>query len=156
MVHAGQNIQDKIYRNRTNLQFCKEHGICLSGLALGRPRKNAKTDKKTEYADNADQIAMNVDRIYRSLLRLLFDIVLSRFKQHNFMPIFIQTLTKRLWWVVEHSLAIQYKIQWLFCTFGSCLRGKYLKKSLKINDLGLDIIGRIRVIINFLIIIQKF
>ena len=123
-------LADKIYRNRTNLQFCKEHGIRLSGPALGRPRKNAKTDKKTEYADNADRvaierafalakqkyglglitsrldlttrssialsvIAMNVDQIYRSLLRIIFDIVLSRFKQHNFMLIFIQNTHKK-------------------------------------------------------------
>lgn len=123
-------LADKIYRNRANLQFCKEHGIRLSGPALGRPRKNAKTDKKTEYTDNADRIAierafalakqkyglglitskldqttrssialsvvaMNVDQIYRSLLRLFFDIVLSRFKQHYFMLIFIQNTHKK-------------------------------------------------------------
>lgn len=123
-------LADKIYRNRANLQFCKEHGIRLSGPALGRPRKNAKTDKKTEYADNADRIAierafalakqkyglglitskldqttrssialsviaMNVDRIYRSLLRVFFDIVLSRFKQHNFVLIFIQNTHRK-------------------------------------------------------------
>ena len=40
-------------------------------------------------------IAMNVDRIYRSLLRLFFDIVLPRFKQHNFMMIFIQNTHKK-------------------------------------------------------------
>ena len=39
-------------------------------------------------------------------------------------------------------LAVQYKIQWLSYTFGSVLLGKYLKKSLKIRELGLDIIGR--------------
>ena len=123
-------LADKIYQNRANLQFCKEHGIRLSGPALGRPRKNAKTDKKTEYADNADRIAierafalakqkyglglitskldqttrssialsvlaMNVDQIYRSLMRLFFDIVLSRFKQHNFMLIFMQNTYKK-------------------------------------------------------------
>lgn len=51
-------LADKIYRNRVNLKFCKDHGIRLSGSALGRPRRNAKTDKKTEYADNADRIAV--------------------------------------------------------------------------------------------------
>jgi hypothetical protein len=33
-VHA-----DKIYRNRENLRYCREHGIRLSGPPLGRPRK---------------------------------------------------------------------------------------------------------------------
>lgn len=103
-------LADKIYRNRNNLSYCRKHRIRLSGPALGRPKKNAGTDKKTEYRDNADRvaverafalakqkyglglitsrldettrcsialsvIAMNVDRLCRSLLRLFCDIV---------------------------------------------------------------------------------
>lgn len=118
-------LADKIYRNRNNLAYCREHRIRLSGPSLGRPKKNAVTDRKTEYEDNADRIAverafalakqkyglglitsrldettrssialsviaMNVDRINRSLLRLFFDIVFSRCKQHEFMLINIQ------------------------------------------------------------------
>ena len=41
-------------------------------------------------------------------------------------------------------LAVQYKIQRLSYIFCSVLWGKYLKKSLKFIDLGLDIIGRSR------------
>lgn len=51
-------LADKIYRNRLNLQYCKAHGIRLSGPALGRPRKEAKTDRVLEYKDNADRIAV--------------------------------------------------------------------------------------------------
>ena len=51
-------LADKIYRNRNNLSYCREHGIRLSGPALGRPKKNAGTDKKTEYRDNADRVAV--------------------------------------------------------------------------------------------------
>ena len=118
-------LADKIYRNRNNLAYCREHGIRLSGPSLGRPKKNAGTDKKVEYKDNAERIAvervfalakqkyglglitskldettrcsialsviaMNVDRICRSLLRLIYDIVISRYKQHEFMLILIQ------------------------------------------------------------------
>lgn len=49
-------LADKIYRNRDNLAYCRLHGIRLSGSSLGRPRKNAVTDKKTEYVDNVDRI----------------------------------------------------------------------------------------------------
>jgi hypothetical protein len=49
-------LADKIYRNRKNLSFCKEHGIRLSGPALGRPPKNVVTDKKQEYRDNCDRV----------------------------------------------------------------------------------------------------
>ena len=48
-------LADKIYRNRNNLAYCREH---LSGPSLGRPKKNAVTDRKTEYKDNADRIAV--------------------------------------------------------------------------------------------------
>lgn len=118
-------LADKIYRNRNNLAYCREHGIRLSGPSLGRPKKNAGSDKKVEYKDNADRIAverafvlakqkyglglitsrldettrcsialsviaMNVDRICRSLLSLFYNIVFSRYRQHEFMLIFIQ------------------------------------------------------------------
>ena len=40
-VHA-----DKIYRNRTNIKFCKKYGIRLSGPALGRPPKQTEAEKR--------------------------------------------------------------------------------------------------------------
>ena len=49
-------LADKIYRTRTNLQYCKEHGIRLSGPALGRPKKEIVRDRKQEYQDNTDRI----------------------------------------------------------------------------------------------------
>lgn len=38
-------LVDQIYRNRTNRAFCSEHGIRISGPALGRPKKDNKVDK---------------------------------------------------------------------------------------------------------------
>ena len=49
-------LVDQIYRNRKNRAFCKEHGIRISGQALGRPKKSEKIDKKQEYTDNTDRI----------------------------------------------------------------------------------------------------
>jgi hypothetical protein len=49
-------LVDQIYRNRKNRAFCKEHGIRISGPALGRPKKADKVDKKQEYTDNTDRI----------------------------------------------------------------------------------------------------
>ena len=51
-------LVDKIYRNRENLAFCRLHGIRLSGPSLGRTKKNALIDKKSEYVDNADRIVV--------------------------------------------------------------------------------------------------
>lgn len=49
-------LADQIYRTRENRNFCKEHGIRLSGPKLGRPGANVKVDKKVEYQDNTDRI----------------------------------------------------------------------------------------------------
>ena len=52
-------LADQIYRTRENRSFCKEHGIRLSGPKLGRPNvATTKTDKKLEYQDNTDRIAV--------------------------------------------------------------------------------------------------
>ena len=51
-------LADKIYRNRRNLTYCKEHGIRLSGPALGRPGKDAEKDRKAIYSDAVDRIAV--------------------------------------------------------------------------------------------------
>ena len=46
-------LADKIYRNRENLRFCKEHGIRLSGPRLGRPPKEeSQTDQAQAYEDS--------------------------------------------------------------------------------------------------------
>ena len=54
-------LADKIYRNRRTLAFCKEHGIRLSGPALGKPPKNptlSRQAKKQEYQDSCDRNAV--------------------------------------------------------------------------------------------------
>ena len=55
-------LVDKIYRTRSNLAFCKEHGIRISGPKLGRPSEDSKTDKKVENQDNTDRI--EVERFF--------------------------------------------------------------------------------------------
>ena len=49
-------LADQIYRTRENRNYCKGHGIRLSGPKLGRPGANTKVDKKQEYQDNTDRI----------------------------------------------------------------------------------------------------
>ena len=70
-------LADKIYRNRINLQYCKEHGIRLSGPSLGRPKKDQSADKKLEYIDNADRVA--VERAF-SLAKRAYSMGLIRTK----------------------------------------------------------------------------
>ena len=58
-------LVDQIYRTRTNIAFCKEHGIRISGPKLGRRPKDEKqkqSDKKTASKDNTDRI--EVERFF--------------------------------------------------------------------------------------------
>ena len=70
-------LADKVYRNRDNLRFCKEHGIRLSGPAMGRPGKNRDIDKRAEYTDNIDRI--EVERSF-SLCKRSYGLGLVRTK----------------------------------------------------------------------------
>ena len=54
-------LADKLYRNRDNLNYCKERGISLSGPALGRPKKNQVINKKQEYVDICDRVEVERD-----------------------------------------------------------------------------------------------
>ena len=54
--YPNRVLADQIYRTRANRNYCKEHGIRLSGPKLGRPGVNVKEDKKQEYQDNTDRI----------------------------------------------------------------------------------------------------
>lgn len=57
--HYPQRVLvDQIYRNRNNRAFCKEHAIRMSGPKLGRPGKEVRPDRKIEYQDNVDRIAV--------------------------------------------------------------------------------------------------
>ena len=49
-------LADQIYRTRETRNYCKEHGIRLSGPKSGRPSATTKVDKKQEYQDNTDRI----------------------------------------------------------------------------------------------------
>ena len=57
-VKAGEYTvsEDKIYRNRENLRYCKERGIRLSGSAPGRPRKGEIRDYAQDYRDECGRV----------------------------------------------------------------------------------------------------
>ena len=75
--YPNRILADKIYRNRKNLAYCKEHGIRLSGPPLGRPKKNPNVDKKITYTDAVDRI--EVERSF-SLAKRSFGLGLIRTK----------------------------------------------------------------------------
>ena len=54
--YPARILADKIYRNRENLAYCRQHGIRLSGPALGRPKKDSDTDKRLAYLDECERV----------------------------------------------------------------------------------------------------
>ena len=55
-------LVDKIYRNRKNLSFCKEHGIRITGPALGRPKKNILPEEKRQAYEDAVIILIRLNK----------------------------------------------------------------------------------------------
>ncbi|WDL97896.1 IS5 family transposase [Alicyclobacillus sp. ALC3] len=52
-------LADKLYRNRANLQYCRDRGIRLSGPRLGRPAKAEEAaHKQVERQDSAERNAI--------------------------------------------------------------------------------------------------
>ena len=54
--YPSRILADKIYRNRENLSYCREHGIRLSGPALGRPKRDETRDKAQDYRDECERV----------------------------------------------------------------------------------------------------
>ena len=54
--YPSRILADKIYRNCENLNYCKAHGIRISGPALGRPRKDETRDKAQDYRDECERM----------------------------------------------------------------------------------------------------
>lgn len=75
-------LADQIYRTRENRNFCKLHGIRLSGPKLGRPSltKQSAKEKKQEYQDNTDRI--EVERSF-SLSKRCYGMDLIRTKLYD-------------------------------------------------------------------------
>lgn len=49
-------LADKAYRTRSNLDFCKQYGIRLSGPRLGRPKEEKiEQDRQQAYQDSCDR-----------------------------------------------------------------------------------------------------
>ena len=99
-------LADQIYRTRENRNYCKDHGIRLSGPKLGRPSANAKVDKKQEYQDNTDRI--EVERTFSVSKRCYgMDCITTKLKETQLTSIALSVF-------VTNLFKIQKRI---FCAF---------------------------------------
>ncbi len=105
-------LADRIYRNRDNLAYCKEHGIRLSGPRLGRPLAKSlmkKAEKKIERLDAQERNAVEgkfgegkrkygLSRIYAKLKETAESVIFLQFLVMNLerrlRVLFVQILLK--------------------------------------------------------------
>ncbi|MBP2663053.1 MAG: transposase family protein [Firmicutes bacterium] len=102
------------------MNFCKENGIRLSGLALGRPKKDAVVDKKQEYQDTCERV--EVERAF-SLTKRKFGMGLIR--------TYLEETSKT---VIALSI-LALNLHKVFCTFLLALLRRYLLLPFFLNDL---------------------
>lgn len=70
-------LSDKIYHNRINLQFCKEHGIHLSCPRLGRPLADAADQNWLNYLDECARIEVE-QRFSLAKRKCVLDLIMTK------------------------------------------------------------------------------
>ena len=113
-------LVDKIYRNRKNLAYCKEHGIRLSGPALGRPKKDPSKDRKTEYMDAVDRI--EVEREFSLAKRCYgLGLICTKLDTTTRSSIVLSIIAMNISRITALSFAIFWKIDFSRFTIGKIL-----------------------------------
>lgn len=113
-------LVDKIYRNRKNLAYCREHGIRLSGPALGRPKKDPSKDRKTEYMDAVDRI--EVEREFSLAKRCYgLGLISTKLDTTTRSSIVLSIIAMNISRITALSFAIFWKIDFSRLTIGKIL-----------------------------------
>jgi IS5 family transposase len=106
-------LTDKIYRNRDNRSYCKEHGIRLSGPPLGRPPRDSRPNKELEKQDmkerNEIEGGFGVGKRRYGLARIM-----ARLKETSEIVIMLQFLV----------INLDRRLRSLFCRFLRTLLGE--------------------------------
>jgi hypothetical protein len=70
-------LADKLYRNRENLRYCKDHGIRLSGPRLGRPKKKPTENETNQAAIDSRERNTIEGRFGNAKRRFGLDLIMS-------------------------------------------------------------------------------
>lgn len=54
--YPSRILADKIYRNREDIRYCREHGIHLTGPALGGPKKDENLGAVQNFIDECERV----------------------------------------------------------------------------------------------------
>ena len=111
--YPARVLADKIYRNRDNLAFCKEHHIHLSGPALGRPKKDEQADKKQNYKDECERI--EVERRFSLAKRKCnLDLVSAKLKDTAFHCIAMSVVVLNIRKLLLSFVAVfEFLLDWM-------------------------------------------
>ena len=117
---------DKIYRTRENRQFCKKHGIRMSGPPLGKPIEEAeelKAQRKLQHQDELDRIAVE-GKFGQGKRRFSLARVMTKLAQTSEVSIMISFIVMNLEKILTGVLSFLLFIWWRLLAM---LRGAGLK-----------------------------
>ena len=120
--YPNRVLADQRYRTRENRNYCKGHGIRLSGPKLGRPSANAKVDKKQEYQDNTDRI--EVERTFSLNKRCYgMDCITTKLEETQLTSIALSVFVTNLFKIQKRILFTLFP---LFQFWDRLIRGRSL------------------------------
>ena len=125
-------LVDKIYRNRKNLAYCKEHGIRITGPALGRPKKNILPEEKLQaYEDAVDRI--EVERDF-SLAKRCYGLgmIVTRLEETTRCSISLSIIAMNLDQMARHLFDLIMKL--VFNVHGAGVRHDYWPSGLELAE----------------------
>jgi len=120
-VYPERVLADKIYRTRDNMRYCKDHGIQMSGPALGRPPKDksiyrAQCRKEQEEAGERNC----VEGSYGTAKTVYgLENVMMKLKHTSEVDIHMSILSMNMWKMVKE---LQASLRRLICGYISGLR----------------------------------
>jgi hypothetical protein len=116
-------LADKTYRNRENLNYCKERGIRLSGPRLGRPKASEiDADKEQAYQDSCDRNIVE-GKIGTSKRRYGLDLIYGRLDNTGEVEAALNILCMNVAYIVKillHFLLRRLNLTFFGVRFISC------------------------------------
>jgi len=109
---------DKIYRTRENRQFCKEHGIRMSGPPLGKPIEEAevlKAQRKLQHQDELDRIAVE-GKFGQGKRRFSLACVMTKLAQTSEVSIIVSFIVMNLEKILTGILSFLLFVLWRLVT----------------------------------------
>lgn len=115
-MYPERVLADKIYRTKENRAYCLEHGIRLSGPKLGRPSRDAGTDKKQEHQDNTDRI--EVERFFSRSKRCFgMGLIVTKLETTQLTSVALSVFVSNLFRIQRRIFAVIFSIRYKFIVY---------------------------------------